>query len=82
MHLNTSHRDGRVERRYWYFSVFSLSLSPLETARYRLKYCLKGPLNQKKKKNQPSNTSLIVTVIYLYVLFNNTGVSDDDIPNM
>ena len=25
-----------------------------ETARYRLKYCLKGPLNQKKTKNQPS----------------------------
>ena len=31
----------------------SLSLS-LETARYRLKYCLKGPLNP-KPTNQPTN---------------------------
>ena len=34
----------------------SLSLSLLETARYRLKYCLKGPLNPKqptKKKDDP-----------------------------
>ena len=30
-----------------------LSLSLWETARYRLKYCLKGPLNPK----QPTNTS-------------------------
>ena len=32
------------------------SLSPLlwETARYRLKYCLKGPLNPKQPTNQPS----------------------------
>ena len=31
------------------------SLSPFlwETARYRLKYCLKGPLNQKQPTNQP-----------------------------
>ena len=32
------------------FSPFSLSL--LETARYRLKYCLKGPLNPKQTTNQ------------------------------
>ena len=25
-----------------------------ETARYRLKYCLKGPLNQKQPTNQPT----------------------------
>ena len=32
------------------------SLSPAlwETARYRLKYCLKGPLNQKQPTNQKS----------------------------
>ena len=31
----------------------SLSPSLWETARYRLKYCLKGPLNQKQPTNQP-----------------------------
>ena len=32
-------------------------LSPFlwETARYRLKYCLKGPLNPKQPTNQPSS---------------------------
>ena len=33
-----------------------LSPSLWETARYRLKYCLKGPLNPKQPTNQPSNT--------------------------
>ena len=32
------------------FSLLSTSL--WETARYRLKYCLKGPLNQKHPTNQ------------------------------
>ena len=36
-----------------------LSPSLLETARYRLKYCLKGPLNPK----QPTNQSLLATLI-------------------
>ena len=31
----------------------SLSSSLWETARYRLKYCLKGPLNPKQPTNQP-----------------------------
>ena len=31
----------------------SLSPSLWETARYRLKYCLKGPLNPKQPTNQP-----------------------------
>ena len=34
-------------------SLFSPSL--WETARYRLKYCLKGPLNPKQPSNQPTN---------------------------
>ena len=34
----------------------SLSPSLWETARYRLKYCLKGPLNPKQSTNQPRNT--------------------------
>ena len=35
-------------------SILSLPLSPSlrETARYRLKYCLKGPLNPKQPTNQ------------------------------
>ena len=32
-----------------------LSLSLWETARYGLKYCLKGPLNPKQPINQPTN---------------------------
>ena len=32
----------------------SLSPSFWETARYRLKYCLKGPLNPKQPTNQPT----------------------------
>ena len=35
-----------------HFSFLSPSL--WETARYRLKYCLKGPLSQKQPTNQPS----------------------------
>ena len=37
-------------------SVLFSSLSPSlwETARYRLKYCLKGPLNPKQPTNQPT----------------------------
>ena len=36
----------------------SLSPSLWETARYRLKYCLKGPLNPKQPTNQGSETLL------------------------
>ena len=35
----------------YHFFSFSLSLS--ETARYRLKYCLKGPLSPNQPTNQP-----------------------------
>ena len=37
------------------YPFFPLSPSLWETARYRLKYCLKGPLNP-KPTNQPTNT--------------------------
>ena len=37
------------------YPFFSLSPSLWETARYRLKYCLKGPLNPKQPTNQPSS---------------------------
>ena len=44
------------------FSILSPSL--WETARYRLKYCLKGPLNPKQPTNQPNNIEKhFVTVI-------------------
>ena len=37
-------------------TIFSpLSHSLWEAARYRLKYCLKGPLNPKQPSNQPTN---------------------------
>ena len=35
------------------FILSSLSPSLWETARYRLKYCLKGPLKPKQPTNQP-----------------------------
>ena len=36
------------------YHFFPLSPSLWEMARYRLKYCLKGPLNPKQPTNQPS----------------------------
>ena len=43
-------------------SILFSSLSPSlwETARYRLKYCLKGPLNPKQPTNQPKSFNLYV----------------------
>ena len=42
----------------WTFLPSSiLSPSLWETARYRLKYCLKGPLNPKQPTNQPNSIS-------------------------
>ena len=37
------------------YPFFPLSPSLWETARYRLKYCLKGPLNPKQPTNQPKD---------------------------
>ena len=37
-------------------SLFFLSLSLWETARYRLKYCLKGPLSTKEPTNHVMNS--------------------------
>ena len=42
------------------YLLFSLSPSLWETARYRLKYCLKGPLNPKQPTNQPIMTMIII----------------------
>ena len=41
----------------YHFSFLSfLSLRGREMARYRLKYCLKGPLSPKQPTNQPTNS--------------------------
>ena len=47
------------------YPFFPLSPSLLETARYRLKYCLKGPLNP-KPTNQKILISLKETLLRLY----------------
>ena len=39
------------------YLFFPLSPSLWETARYRLKYCLEGPLNPKQPTNQPTSHS-------------------------
>ena len=43
------------------FSPLSPSLK--KTARYRLKYCLKGPLNQKQPTNQPMTCVVYTTIV-------------------
>ena len=41
-------------------SIFSVFFLPLwETARYRLKYCLKGPLNSNQPTNLTGSESLL-----------------------
>ena len=45
-----------------------LSPSLWETARYRLKYCLKGPLNP-KPTNQPNNFIGSLSNAYLYFIY-------------
>ena len=46
------------------YPFFPLSPSLWETARYRLKYCLKGPLNP-KPTNQPKIPCVCVLLIYV-----------------
>ena len=46
-----------------------LSPSLWETARYRLKYCLKGPLNPKQPTNQPTEENLLKRVNYFALTF-------------
>ena len=45
-----------------------LSPSLWKTARYRLKYCLKGPLNPKQPTNQPINQNQIKNQTAEYML--------------
>ena len=60
------------------YPFYPLSPSPWETARYRLKYCLKGPLNPKQPTNQPiSNEIYDYMIKYSWILgfkiFNHMG---------
>ena len=54
------------------YLISSLSPSLWETARYRLKYCLKGPLNPKQPTNQQFLTAIhracVLGMIFLYVI--------------
>ena len=43
---------------YPFYPFSPLSPSLWETARYRLKYCLKGPLNPKQPTNQPITSDM------------------------
>ena len=55
---------GEVVWPFFLSSIFSLFFLPLlETAQYRLKYCLKGPLNPKQPTNQYSNGASKVSTI-------------------
>ena len=47
------------------YPFFLVSPSLWETARYRLKYCLKGPLNPKQPTNQP--TVSLTTPSYIII---------------
>ena len=53
-----------------FFSLLYLfsSLSPAlwEAARYRLKYCLKGPLNPKQPTNQPDYQRIVIYFEFTY----------------
>ena len=49
------------------YPFFPLSLSLWETARYRLKYCLRGPLNP---NNQPTNPLFLQAFLYAPQLSN------------
>ena len=50
----------------------SLSPSLWETARYRLKYCLKGPLNPKQATNQPQGLEELLNPILFEILLKTT----------
>ena len=49
------------------FSLLSPSL--WETARYRLKYCLEGPLNPKQPTNQLISKNIVQTHFLVYFTF-------------
>ena len=50
------------------YPFFPLSPSLWETARYRLKYCLNGPLNPKQPTNQPNYSYRTCIIRFAIVL--------------
>ena len=48
------------------YPFFPLSPSLWETVRYRLKYCLKGPLNRKQPTNQPTNQNSVENIQWFW----------------
>ena len=58
------------------YSFSPLSPSIWETARYRLKYCLKGPLNQKQTHKQTNTSATFYFVLFgFYMRFRLPGFS-------
>ena len=66
----------------YHFSFLSPSL--WETARYRLKYCLKGPLSPKQPTNQPTNVCCLSCFFLCLQRFflNFPCVVNTHVPNM
>ena len=54
------------------YPFFLLSPSLWEMARYRLKYCLKGPLNPKQPTNQPYSPGHRVNSLGLIINYTDT----------
>ena len=57
------------------YPFFPLSPSLWETVQYRLKYCLKGPLNPKQPTNQFFNTSPITDLFLAKEAYERTNLS-------
>ena len=61
-------RCGRGLFGHFFSRLSLLSPSLWETARYRLEYCLKGPLNPKQPTSQSNLTETILTTTHYYSL--------------
>ena len=59
---------GRCLDIFTLVSLFFLSPSVWETARYRLKYCLKGPLSPKQPANQQLSKQCRARLVYPIIL--------------
>ena len=57
------------------YPFFPLSPSLWETARYRLKYCLKGPLNSKQPTNQLHEPSVLHNLLHVLLRRRKSKVS-------
>ena len=57
----------------WTFLLSSI----LSTARYRLKYCLKGPLNPKSTNNQPA----ILKLNYAWLIYISAVIFEGHLPS-